>query len=96
MLCLDSLGPRCYCDCIVEVHIVENGTDHLIGVLAGLGNYQTNPILQCNINIKFDPSRPVNFYVRTAFMPFNKVSAIGVGPKLSKASLAVQLVGYFD
>ncbi len=95
MLCLDSLGPRCYCDCVVEVHVAENGTDHLIGVLAGHGDTQTNPALQCNINIKFDPSRPVNFYVRT--VPFNKVSAgIGVGPKLSKASLAVQLVGYFD
>ncbi len=95
MLCLDSLGPRCFFDCLVEVHVVENGTDHLIGVLAGHGNSQVNPILQCNINIKLDPSRPVNFYVKTAPLPYNTHGG-APGIKLSKSPLAVQIVGYFD
>ncbi len=97
MLCLDSLGSNRYFDCLVEVHVVENGTDHLIGVLAGIGNNQVNPILQCNINIKLDPSRPVNFYVKTAPMPYNNHGAVVIfGTKLSKTPLAVQIVGYFD
>ena len=97
MLCLDSLGPRCFFDCLVEVHVVENGMDHLIGVLAGLGNYKVNPTLQCNINIKLDPSQPVNFYVRTATIPYDSAARLVIfGTKLSTTSLAVQIVGYFD
>ncbi len=93
---MDSVGSSCYFDCLVEVHVVENGTDHLIGVLGGVGNFETNPTLQCNINIKLDPSRPVSFYVKTATMPYRKSTPIVIGLKLSTASLAVQLVGYFD
>ena len=96
MLCLDSLGSnRCF-DCLVEVHVVENGTDHLIGVLAGIGHNQANPILQCNINIKLDPSRPVNFYVKTARIPYNNGAVVIFGTKLSRTPLVVQIVGYFD
>ncbi len=92
ILCMDSVGSKCHFDCLVEVHLVENGTDHLIGVLAGLGNYQT---MQCNINIKLDPSRPVSFYVKTGKLLYATQPILGA-LKLSKAPLAVQLVGYFD
>ena len=94
ILCLDSMGSSCQFDCLVEVHVVENGTDHFIGVLGGV-SFETNPTLQCNINIKLDPSRPVSFYVKTTTMPYRK-SQLFFGHKLSTASLAVQLVGYFD
>ena len=95
ILCLDSMGSSCQFDCLVEVHVVENGTDHFIGVLGGV-SFETNPTLQCNINIKLDPSRPVSFYVKTAKTLYHVTPQGFSSLKLSKAPLAVQLVGYFD
>ncbi len=100
ILCMDVFKSQCIFDCLVEVHLIENGTDHLVGILGGVGGYeQGNPILQCNLNLTLDPSKPFTFYTRTMDMPyFRRPALFGLGNSLlSKTSkLTVQLVGHFD
>ncbi len=100
MICTDVFRSTCLFDCLVEVHLIDNGTDHLIGILGGYGYQDNNPVLQCNINLKLDPTKSFTFYVRTTDMPyFKRVFGFGLGLSLlskAKTPLVVQLVGCFD
>ena len=100
MLCTDVFGGgHCIFDCLVEVHLIENGTDHLVGILGDIaGHDQGNPILHCHLDLTLDPSKPFIFYARTARLPYYRGAGIGLGISvLSKTSkLAIQLIGHFD
>ena len=104
MLCLDIIPPNCTWDCFVEVHAIENGQDHLIGII-GTGltmryrDSQSNPIsLQCMLNLKIQPTSPVALYIKVIGIPYytRGLGAGLFGKELGKQNIAVQVTGYFD
>ena len=105
MLCLDNIPSNCIWDCFLEVHAVENGQDHLIGII-GSGvtlrsqpESQSNPVsIQCILNLKIQPAVAVALYIKVVGVPYcSKGTGAGLFSKeLGKQDIAVQVTGYFD
>ena len=101
ILCTDGTG-RYECDCLIEVHVVVDEQDHVLGILGGGADNASNPILQTGLMLKLQPSVPITFYTKRTVVPYQTsgyAALVGWGPGrrgLGKAPVVVQLTGYFE
>ena len=91
ILCIDSFPRGCYWNCFVEIHAIEDGEDHLIGVVGtGLKHERTeisNPVsIQCALNLRLKPRPPVTLYTKVISIP-HEVTLGGFDERLREPTL---------
>ena len=96
ILCTDGTGRYTF-DCLIEIHLVVEEQDHVIGILGGGGDNTSNPILQTDLKLKLQPSVPVSFYTKRTIVPYQaRGYAALAGRGMGRAPIVVQLTGHFD
>ena len=93
VLCIEGIGRRNF-DCYIEVHLVLDKVDHVIGIVGGSNLKGETPIMQASLNLRLQPSVPAVLYTKKVDLP----STFGVaqaGNSLKTAPFKIQVTGYF-